>query len=44
MVFPLRSATETTIRHLENAIDTTTDKKPRQDRSRGKVLLELFFY
>ena len=43
IVFPIRSATDATIRHLENAsIATTKKKKPREDRSKGKVMLELF--
>ena len=43
MAFPVRSATEATIRHLENASVATTKKKPRQDTSKGKVKLQLFF-
>ena len=43
MAFHLRSATETTIHHLENAFITTTEKTPtKQDK--GKVMIELFFY
>ena len=42
MVFPVRSTTEATIRHPENANIPTTEK-PRQQRSKNKVMLVLFF-
>ena len=41
MMFPLLSAIEAIIRHSENASIATTEKTAT-DRSRGKVMLELF--
>jgi hypothetical protein len=42
MVFSVRSATEATNGHLEIAI-IAKKEEPRQDSSKGKVMLELFF-
>ena len=41
MVFPVRPATEPRICHVESASIATTEI-PRQDRSKGKAMLELF--
>lgn len=44
MVFPLRSATEATIRHLENAIISTTEKSATRQVKRQGDALTVFFY
>jgi hypothetical protein len=41
MVFPICSATEVTLGHLEITVIKTM--KPQQDKLKGKVILELFF-
>ena len=42
-MFLLLSTTKMSIRHLDNAIITTTEKKLRKDRSKGKVMVKLCF-